>query len=69
MWAQVLRVNTFRTNGLFSPDLSQVNHAELTLPSDHRRNLDHWIDIRFGKNALSSRTLDIEAQNPQGSNL
>ena len=65
MCAQVLRVNTFRTNGLDSPVVSYTN-SKLTMPCHHCCNLDDGIDIRFGKDAFSARTFNVETEDSQG---
>ena len=75
MCEHVLRVKTFRMNGLLSPrswetwstdgHLPRENAVQLTLPCYHVCDLDYWIDLRLRKNAFAACTLDIEAKDPQ----
>lgn len=72
MCAHVLRVKTFRMNGLLSPKpriqqsfFPKVKYIMLTLPCYHIRNLYHRVDLRLGENALAARALNVEAKNPE----
>lgn len=38
-----------------------------TLPSDHIRNLDNGVNLCLWEDTFSAGTLDIKAQDPQGS--
>lgn len=46
-----------------------VHHQHITLTSDHVRDLDDWVNLSLGENALATRTFDIEAQNSEWGNV
>lgn len=40
-----------------------------SLPSDHVGDLDDGVDVGFWKDTLSTGTLDIETEDPEGCNI
>ena len=73
MCAHVLRVKTFRMNGLLSPIprkvypcVPQSEMSLLALPCYHSCDLDYRINMCLGENAFSTCTFDIEAEDPEG---
>src|SRR5262249_54915720 len=73
--AQLLRVNTFRMNGLLSPasvwppsaHVSRFAGARVgrTMCGHHVGDLDDRVDLGLGEDALSPGTLDMETENAQ----